>query len=248
MIERITAVDGSGDLEAVLEWTRQSLPDRYTELIMDVVAEAKADQSVSGLLLTGSIARGDALPGTDIDVRYLRDLDQPTAFERGFQDSLLVERTFTDEKSALAQLNENPMHVYAYLDGRILYDRDGGLARLQAEADRVFRAYRAPEQLKVDLAAALGHPEDKVRVGFESGDLLRAVFCLGTSSWALMEGLWAANDLPLPPNSSVRPHLRDLRGPENIEQLFERLFLGDPRERVQTGLFLLGWVRRRLLT
>jgi predicted nucleotidyltransferase len=234
------------DLEAVLDWTRRSMPPEYAQLIETLVGEAEREPKVSGLLLTGSIARGDALPGTDIDVRYLRDSDGAASFERGLQEDLLVERTFTDEGSALAQLNDNPMHVYAYLDGRILYDRDGALSRLRTEADRVFRAYRAPQQLKADLAVALGHPEDKVRVGFESGDLLRAAFGLSTSSWGLMEGLWAANDLPLPPNSSVRPHLRDLRGPENIEKLFERLFLGDPRERVETGLFLLGWIRRRL--
>ena len=234
------------ELDAVLDWTRRSLPPEYAAMIETLVDEAEREPSVSGLLLTGSVARGDALPGTDIDVRYVRDAEAPASFERGFREALLVERTFTDERSALTQLNDNPMHVYAYLDGRILYDRDGVLTRLRAEADRVFRAYRAPQQLKVDLAASLAHPEDKVRVGFESGDLLRAAFCLGTSSWGLMEGLWAANDLPLPPNSSVRPHLRDLRGPENIEKLFERLFLGDARERVETGLFLFGWIRGRL--
>lgn len=240
-------MDGAGELEAVLEWTRRSLPPRYAELIMELVAGAEADPNVSGLLLTGSIARGDALPGTDIDVRYLRDSERPASFERGFDDELLVERTFTDEQSALAQLNDNPMHVYAYLDGRILYDRDGALSRLRTEADRVFHAYRAPKQLKVDLAVALGHTEDKIRVGLESGDLLRAVYCLSTSSWALMEGLWAANDRPQPPNSSVRPHLRDLRGPGDLERLFERMFLGEPRERAEIAFFLIRWVREQLL-
>ncbi len=234
------------DLRVVIDWTRRSLPAGYTRMIENVVAEAKRDPAVSAVLLTGSIARGDALPGTDIDVRYLATVDGPATFERGFEDDLLVERTFTDERSALAQLIENPMHVYAYLDGRILYDRDGALSRLRAEAERVFRGYRAPQQLKVDLAEDLRHPEDKIRVGLEAGDLLRAVYCLSTSSWGLIQGLWAANDRPLPPNSSVRPHLRDLAGPEDLETQFERLFLGEPRQRAQTGLFLLGWIRQRL--
>lgn len=237
-----------GDLSVVVDWTRRSLPAEYSRVIEVLVEEARRDPSASGLLLTGSIARQDALPGTDIDVRYFRRSDRSPSFERGHCDDLLVERTFTDEGSALAKLRENPMHVYAYLDGRILYDSDGTVPRLQAEADRVFRAYRAPEQLKFGLAEDLRHVEDKARVGLEAGDLLRAVYCLSTSSWGLIEGLWAANDLPAPPNSSVRPHLRDLHGPENVCSLFERMFVGEPWERAEAGLFLVRWVRRRLLT
>lgn len=242
----MSGVDGD-DMHVVVEWIRRSLPAEYRRVIEGLTEDARRDPAVSGLLLTGSIARQDALPGTDIDVRYFGRSDRSPSFERGFRDELLVEQTFTDEESALATLSEKPMHVYAYLDGRILYDADGTLPRLQAEAERVFREYRTPEQLKIDLAEDLRHVEDKVRVGLEAGDLLRAVYCLSTSSWRLIEGLWAANDLPVPPNSSVRPHLRDLQGPEEVCSSFERLFLGEPRERAEAGLFLVNWVRRRLL-
>ncbi|WP_152365117.1 nucleotidyltransferase domain-containing protein [Microlunatus speluncae] len=234
------------ELEGVLDWVRGSLPPEYAETIETLVAEARQDSAVTGVLLTGSLARRDALPGTDIDVRILRDGEGPGEFERDNRDDLLLERTFTDERSAQTQLAANPMHVYAYLDGRILYDSDGALSRLRSVAERVYRDFRAPRQLKADLAEALGHPEDKIRVGLESGDLLRAVYCLSTSSWGLIEGLWAANDRPLPPNSSVRPHLRDLAGPDDLEAQFERLFLAEPRVRAETGLFLLGWIRHRL--
>lgn len=237
-----------GDLRAVVGWTRRSLPPDYCRVIESLVEDARRDPAVSGLLLTGSIARQDALPGTDIDVRYFGRSERPPSFDRGFRDELLVERTFTDERSALATLSEKSMHVYAYLDGRILYDADGAVLRLQAEADRVFRDYRAPEQVKIEIADDLRHVEDKMRVGVEAGDLLRAVYCLSTASWRLIEGLWAANDLPVPPNSSVRPHLRDLQGPEDVRSLFGLLFVGEPQERAEAGLFLVSWVRRRLLT
>lgn len=236
------------DLRTVVEWTRRYLPPEYPRVIEGLVENAKQDPTLSGLLLTGSIARQDALPGTDIDVRYFGRSERPPSFDRGFRDELLVEQTFTDERSALATLNENPMHVYAYLDGRVLYDTDGTLPWLRAEADRVFRNYQAPAQLKTDIAEDLRHVEDKARVGVEAGDLFRAVYCISTSSWRLIEGLWAANDLPLPPNSSVRPHLGDLQGPEDVRILFELLFTGELQERAEAGLHLVSWVRRRLLT
>lgn len=237
-----------GDLSAVVEWTRTSLPPEYSRVLEGLFEDARRDPSVSGLLLTGSVARQDALPGTDIDVRYFVRSERSPSFVREFRDGLLVEQAFTDEGSALATLSEQPMNVYAYRDGRILYDVDGTLPRLRAEADRILRDYRAPEQVKIDLAEDLRHVEEKARVGFEAGDLLRAVYCLSTSSWRLIEGLWAANDLPVPPNSSVRPHLRDLQGPTGVRSIFEQFFLGDPQARAEAGLFLVSWVRRRLLT
>lgn len=239
-------VDALDDRQAVIEWAGRSMPAAYPSLIKALTDEAERDDQVTGLLLTGSMARRDALPGTDIDVRYLVPTAEPQYFQRAIRDGIRLEQTFMSEPAAEAKLTATPMHVYAYLDGVILYDRDGALARLRDQAARIFQDYRTPTEIKQISYEALMHVEDKARVGLESGDLLKATFCLSSASWQLVEGLWAANDLPLPPHSSVRPHLHDLDGPDDIETLFERMFLANPEERVRTGLQLVGWVRNRL--
>jgi hypothetical protein len=212
---------------AVLEWSRGSMPEAYASLIETMIGEAIRDDRVHGLLLTGSLARRDALPGTDIDVRYILDPAAERCFQRGFRDGILLEQTFTTESAARTPLEDNPMHVYAYLDGVPLYDGDGALIRLRSQAQKIYRSYRTPPATRRELAGALRHPEDKVRIGLAAGDLLKATFCVSTTSWQLIEGLWAANDLPLPPK-------------------FERLFLGSPATRAETALELLGWVRGQL--
>ena len=73
-----------------------------------------------------------ALPGTDVDVRYLLEHSAARTFQRRFRAGVLLEATFTTESAALAQLESNPMHVDTYLDGVPLYDRDGALARPEA--------------------------------------------------------------------------------------------------------------------
>lgn len=239
-------VDALDDRQAVIEWAGRSMPAAYPSLIKALTDGAERDDQVTGLLLTGSMARRDALPGTDIDVRYLVPTAEPQYFQRAIRDGIRLEQTFMSEPAAEAKLTATPMHVYAYLDGVILYDPDGALARLRDQAAQIYRTYRTPPQIKRAIYEALQHPEDKARVGLASDDLLRATFCLSTTSWQLIEGLWAANDLPLPPNSSIRPHLRDLEGPEDIETLFERMFLADPKERIRAGLQVIGWVRDRL--
>jgi hypothetical protein len=230
-----------------VDWARRSMPAEYSALLDALIEEARQDRGIGGLLLTGSLARMDALPGTDVDVRYLLRSEAPPVFERLTRDGLLLERSFTDEPAARKQLDDSPMHVYAYLDGCILHDPDGSLARLRTHAAEVYEGHRTPGHVRRRIADDLQHPESKIRVSLAGGDLRKAVFSLDTSSWQVIEGLWAANDRPVPPNSSVRPHLADLAGPDGIDAMFDRLFLADPRTRAETGLVLIRWIRERLV-
>ncbi|RCK71077.1 hypothetical protein DT076_00965 [Desertihabitans brevis] len=215
-------------------------------MLVAELEEARRDAEVLALLLTGSVARRDALPGTDLDLRVLVRTDVAPAFTRSERSGVLVERGVTTARTAHETLLADPMHVYAYVDGIALHDPDGALARLRAEAERLRETYRTPPERRDELAEALSHPEEKIRTACAAGDLPRATYALATASWQLIEALWAANDLPLPPNASVRPHLRDLRGPADVEHRFDDLFMTEPVRRVETGLALLAWIRGEL--
>lgn len=223
-----------------------SLPARYENLVRGLMATARADDEIIGLLLTGSLARGDALPGTDIDVRCILADGGGRPFEQTMRDGVLVECGYADVASAQARLESHPMNVYAYLDGRILYDPRGVLEQLRQRAQQRFDTYRAPEQERSTNAFLLQCARDKICVAMAGGDELKAAFVIGTSSWQLMEGLWAANNRPLPPNSSVRPHLVDLVGPPEIAVGYRELFLADTPERIRVALELIDWILPRL--
>lgn len=214
----------------------------YDGLLEELVAEARRDDEVVGVLLTGSLARGDALPGTDVDLRVILGdgVSRPALHE--VRGGVPVEWGYADERAARDALEKAPMHVYAYLDGRILHDPEGVLARLRQCAQERFDAYLVSEVERAELAANLRYPAEKVRVALAGGDLLKAAFVTATASWYLIEGLWAANDRPLPPNSSVRPHLRDLAGPPEVENLYGELFLADAERRAEVALYLYDWV------
>ncbi|MFB6723411.1 nucleotidyltransferase domain-containing protein [Kribbella sp. NPDC056345] len=214
----------------------------YEGLLGELVAEAQRDDEVVGVLLTGSLARGDALPGTDVDLRVILGdgMSRPALHE--VRGGVPVEWGYADERSARDALKKAPMHVYAYLDGRILHDPEGVLARLRQHAQERFEGYRVSDAERAELAANLRYPAEKIRIAMAGGDLLKAAFVTATTSWYLMEGLWAASDRPLPPNSSVRPHLGDLAGPPEVEKLYGELFVADVERRVEVALSLYDWV------
>lgn len=215
----------------------------HRTLLRGAVQEAMHDRDVIGLLLTGSLARGDALPGTDLDLVVILAAGCNRPFRREVEDGILVERTYVDPPSAAVQLDTHPMRVYGYLDGGILYDPERALERLRLLARRRVEAYRTPPAHRDETAFLLRCSRDKMRVALGGGALLKAAYVAGTTSWQIIEGLWAANDLPVPPNSSVPAHLRDLtKGPPEIEQRYRDLFLADASQRVQVALELIDWI------
>jgi hypothetical protein len=140
----------------------------YQILLQELVEEAYQQEDIVGILLTGSVARGDALPGADLDVRYLLPEGKSRPFQSELHHGIVVERSYADLPRAQSNLEANPMEVYAYLDGRILLAGQGyasayrgttgsQTAHPQTEALRCLPAQRTPGR-SCPLAIRLSRP------------------------------------------------------------------------------------------
>lgn len=217
--------------------------ERHRTILAEVVEETRADGDVAGLLLAGSVARGDAGPLSDLDIYVLLRDGGARAFRSEIRGGILVEYKCADLARAYSQIERNPMEVYAYLDGRILRDEGDRLAELTAFAQEAFRTYEMPEAERRSIGYWLQSAEIKARAALEAGDELKAAFIAGTTSWKVLEGIWAVNDRPMPPGGSVSAHLADLSlQPPPVADWFARLFLGDTSARIKTALDLIGWL------
>ncbi|GLV55370.1 DNA polymerase subunit beta [Dictyobacter sp. S3.2.2.5] len=219
----------------------------YQTLQQEIVEEAHQQEEIIGVLLTGSVARGDAVEGTDLDLRFILKPGIKREFRSEVRQGVVVEQGYTDEASAQAKLKADAMQVYAYLDGRILYDPQGVLACLKEQAQQRFDGYRLPEQERVKIITWLESSRFKIQLALKAGQQVKAAFVSGTVSWQIIEGLWAANDRPLPPNSSIWPHLKDLTlGPPDVEEQLTQLFCSETPQRIQLTLNLLSWILSQL--
>lgn len=220
----------------------------HYEIVQEIVAETSGETGLLGILLTGSLARGDALPGSDIDLKFLLTTKENcTSFQAETRRGIFVEKGCIDMTHALSQLVSNPMGVYSYLDGRILFDPTGALSRLVDEARNCFKNYRTPEEERKKINYWLKSVRQKTYAAQEVGNVLKAAYVSSTSSWPILTGLWAVNDKPLPPSGAVWPHLKDLtRRPDDLEELLQQLFLGDTPCRIQTTIDLADWITTQL--
>ena len=219
----------------------------YESLVQVLVEDSRREEHVIGVLLTGSLAPGDAVPGAHLDARFLLADGYSCPSRTDTQDGILVERRYDDMASAEATLASDPTHMYAYLDGRILLDQEGVLARLTQLARQRFETYQTPDRVKSTIEGLLKWSRHRILVATIGGDQRRAALVTRNSSWLIVEGLWAANNRPLPPNSSIPAHLRDLsQGPPDVDALYEQLFLGETRQRVRAALNLIDWTLAHL--
>lgn len=219
----------------------------HRELLTECLAQAQSDPEVVGCVLLGSVARGDAYPGSDLDLLVLLAPGCSRPFQAGIRQDVLVEIHYADFAQARAKLADNPMHVYRYLDGRILYDRSGDLVRLRELAWRRFDTYTVPVRERQGIAHGLQSVKIKALAAREGGDLLKAAYIATTQAFEILVGLWAINAKPCPPGGAVLAHVSDLQErPPHLEQRLRELFLGDPLERIAIFVALIDWAVPRL--
>lgn len=219
----------------------------HRAVLEDILAETQDDPEVVGVLLAGSVARRDAFPGSDLDLRVLLADGSESDFVSETRHGVSVEMNYRDFAGFAAKLEQNPMEVYAYLDGRVLLDRRDEWRLLRVLAQTRFENYRAGLETRRSMAYWLNASRIKLAAAWEAGDLLRASYIATTSTWKLLEGLWALNNRPMPPAGAMWAHLSDLRlAPDNLETLLEQVFVGGTLERLVAMLSLLDWVLVRL--
>lgn len=215
-------------------------------LIDKTLEQLKSDPKVWGVLLTGSYARGDATPGSDLDFWVLlRDV-----LERRFRaeqvDGAWLEIHYRNLSQARIRLTQEPIELYNHLDGRILHDPDSHLAQLRAQAAQMFENYRTPEAEARAIAYWLSGVRRKLEAAFAASDTVKIGYLSSTSAWKILEGLWAANNKPMPPSGSVGAHLGRLELPLTPAQLSHDLFAASPEVRGRTALHLMDWTLERL--
>ena len=219
------------------------MQDIYQNLLHQIVDEAMHQKDILGILLMGSVARGDALPRSDLDLCFIVAPGSNRKTEPEFRQGILLECSYIDMVQAQAKLETNPMRIYAYLDGRILFDPQGLLIQLKEQAEKCFETYQYTQQEREGIAYWLQSALLKMNVAQNAEALLKAAFVATTTSWEILVGLWAVNNKPMPPNSSVWFHLKDLSNvPPDCEETLKRLFCEETHIRVHIAIDLIDWI------
>jgi len=216
-------------------------------IVAEALASAQADAEITGLLLAGSLARGDAARLADVDLYLLLQDGGSRTSRAEMRHGILVEWHYADPGRAQTKLTTNPMAIYTYLDGRILYDPAGHLQNLTRLARQLFDSYTVSDRERAGIAHWLLSAQLKVVAARDSGDALKAGYIVTTTAFEVLVGLWAINERPMPASGGVLAHLADLsQQPNHLPHWLEQLLQGSLTERITTFEALCQWLIPRL--
>jgi predicted nucleotidyltransferase len=171
-----------------------SRSDRLALARAFVEGQVAIEPHISGAILMGSTARGDAVPASDVDIRLVID-EQSGLLRTGgvsrWHEGLFfdVEHVAKGDVSDAAEILADPYLAGSIRDAVILYDRDGALAAVQRA---VRAAFMAPEWLGARLAALwppIARNARELATAARVGDAAEACRALVFALWTACDAL-----------------------------------------------------------
>ena len=214
---------------------------KQLEIFNNLVSELKKDSAVKGVLLNGSVAVGTATELSDLDMIVLCNENK---FVSEVIDDVMVEIHYTTYDKAIERLNKYPMEVYKYLDAKIEYD-NGKLQKLVSCAESLFDNYRISKKEKHEIIPWLKSTKIKLKSAFIKQDMLLASYLVSTNLWKVFEGVWAVNQKPIPPSSSLYRRYKDLEFIP-FHNWFEELLVDDIEIRGKAMIQCIDWILKEL--
>ncbi|QWH06954.1 nucleotidyltransferase family protein [Bacillus mycoides] len=217
--------------------------ENHKELVHKILNEHIARNEISGLMLIGSVARGDAYPESDLDFYILLEGGQKKKFHSETRKGILVEYKYDDFNQIQVNFKKNPMELYSFLEGKILFDSYSELKRLKEIAQHIYENYSVSSDKVKGISHWLNSSLIKIKSALKAKDELKASYIVHTSMWTLLEGIWAINNRPTPPAGSVLRYIQALPSrPTNFDDLLNKVFLGDTKERIHSAIIVIEWV------
>ncbi|CAM4068950.1 MULTISPECIES: nucleotidyltransferase domain-containing protein [Bacillus cereus group] len=217
--------------------------EKHKKLVQTILNEYVFRDKVNGLMLIGSVARGDAYPESDLDFYILLEDGQKKKFHSETREGILVEYKGADFNQIQVNFKNNPMELYSFLEGKILFDKSGELKKLKEIATYEFENYRVSSDKVKGISHWLHSSLIKIQSALKANDELKASYIVHTSTWTLVEGIWAINNKPVPPAGSVLKYIQTLPNkPIHLDALLNKLFLDDTKDRIKAAIELIEWV------
>lgn len=219
----------------------------HASVLAEVVEELKSDDNVLGVLLIGSLARGTARPDSDIDLIVVQ-ANGDRVIDRRSHGQLIVELSFRTpvewEKQFTPTRVGDESWGYAFLDGVILHDPRGAVAKLIDRAAKAHAAYRVPKDIVDHFVWLWSHLRPKMEAVLQSRDGTEIGWSVAVLMHPVLQTVWAVNNLPLPSLDlgCVQRHLDDLTLPNGAPELIRTMLQEPPESALRLQLQILDSV------
>ncbi|MFD2830433.1 nucleotidyltransferase domain-containing protein [Corticicoccus populi] len=215
----------------------------HLNLVQSVLAEFSNNGKILGIMVVGSVARGEAYPDSDLDLYILIEDGIDKNFQAEIRENILVEYKYFSFKEAQRNMEKNPMEIYSFLDGVILIDRGGQLAQLKMNARPKLDSYCVSKKEVQGIIHWLYSSLNKIKAAEKMEDEFKVSYIISTSTWTMLEGIWAVNNQPMPPSGAVWTYIKKLDTlKEEMDELLSDLFTEELQKRTRAFIKISHWI------
>jgi predicted nucleotidyltransferase len=163
--------------------------NNHINLVETILKDCVSKVEYIGLMLIGSVARGDAYPDSDLDLYFLLEDGYHKNFHSEVKENILIEYKYADSDQVKLNFKKNPMEIYSFIDGRILFEKKGLLEKLEIIAQQEYDEYRVTKNKIQSISHWLESSLIKINTALKEKDEFKAVYVVSTSTWVLLEGI-----------------------------------------------------------
>lgn len=220
---------------------------KQEKIIEDIKLDFEKDEDCHALLVTGSVARGEATESSDIDLIQIAHTD--VAFIEKKINGIVVEVKTHTREVYLEEMRSKPMNVYQWLDAKLIFDKENVSQELIEEARKIFETYKADPKEKQAVKKWLRSTKIKINEAMKSNNLSLIGFNVSNILWKMVEGLYIVNDQPTPPSTTAYRRIKTLDVlPDDFLSIWEGVLVGDLRERTTSTLVLIDFVVSEIIS
>jgi len=221
--------------------------DRHREIAERVGAALAERDDVLAVLIAGSVGRGEHVATSDVDLLVVTTEDSSLEVApRRLVDGLLVEWIARPEPDWLARFDRpKTSWLYSFLEAEVLMD-SGPAGRLVKAARDVLDSYRTSAELRRLLATTLWHGQAKLDRAQAAGQPRELGYWAALCVESVLDGLYAARDVPLPAGARRLAYLHLVPLTEDEDALIETMLTASPAGRFEATRFLMAQLRSEL--
>jgi len=236
----------SGDF--ALSKSLRNLRRKYQNIVDQVVEELKHRRGIEAVLLSGSVARGDFTPYSDIEFNVIVSKEDEVKFEeedlwRSREiEGVCIEIYYASSESWREEMlspKDEPRCLGQFSEAKILYDPSGVAEPLVNLARKTYAQFEYPSQY-INLARyAVKHNRNKILSRlYQSKELAAAIEADIATSWVL-RGLAYLFTIPDTDGSrNIEKILASRRLADEFKRTLVLAIEGNSKERIEASIHL----------